>query len=570
MFSWTHAGFVAMLIVGGTALTSVSSAQETDDGGIAAIGNAFTYQGRLRVGGSVPPDANYAFQFRLFSVASGGAAIAGPLNQNLFVRDGLFTTSIDFGASAFNGDRRWLEITIGGVVLAPRIELTPAPHALFAAAPWITAGSNISYTAGSVGIGTENPLALLSLRRNSSAPALSLDTPDGSYSFAVFNSAGTQRGIVGYGRTGNIFVDQLDGSIALRSERAVQIGSGPNSDVTISENGFVGLGLTNPVASLHVNTNNGGEVRLSKSNAGTQLLRMDGGGGTTNQLLALERSAGDSVFIGNYFTEYQLFGSAAKNLGLGTNNRTNDLTIAPDGAVGIGTTETSHRAVIQHTTNDTLRLIGPGQFGANNTLNFGDDDYVFIREDTDDNLTIHAVGGNGGRLRVRADTIEWQATKPATVKLDDGQSVKLYAEEAAEVYFTDYGASRLDDGAALIRLDPTFLQTVVINDRFPLKVYVQVEGDCNGVFVANKSESGFEVRELQNGHSDAPFSYRVVAHRKHCEYLRLANEEADKAANRLIRATMWNEPDAPAKNPAGADPSRSLPTPQQNPERAPN
>ena len=50
----------------------------------------------------------------------------------------------------------------------------------------------------------------------------------------------------------------------------------------------------------------------------------------------------------------------------------------------------------------TLRLIGPGSYGSASQLNFGDGDYVYISEDIDDNLLIHAngriaiTGGNAG------------------------------------------------------------------------------------------------------------------------------------------------------------------------------
>jgi hypothetical protein len=57
------------------------------------------------------------------------------------VTDGLFTVQLnaggDFGANAFNGDERWLQISVNGSALSPRQSLTPAPYALYALkAPW--------------------------------------------------------------------------------------------------------------------------------------------------------------------------------------------------------------------------------------------------------------------------------------------------------------------------------------------------------------------------------------------------------------------------------------------------
>src|SRR5438477_3557302 len=107
-------------------------------------GTAFTYQGRLTTSGA-PATGSYDLQFLLYDASSGGAQV-GPLLQriNVAVASGLFTVSLDFGAGAFAGSARWLEIGVrpGGTsgaftTLAPRQELTPAPGAVFSAStPW--------------------------------------------------------------------------------------------------------------------------------------------------------------------------------------------------------------------------------------------------------------------------------------------------------------------------------------------------------------------------------------------------------------------------------------------------
>jgi hypothetical protein len=42
---------------------------------------------------------------------------------------------------------------------------------------------------------------------------------------------------------------------------------------------------------------------------------------------------------------------------------------------------------------------------------------------------------------------------------------------------------------------------------------VQLEGNCQGVFVENKTGSSFDVTELNGGTSNTPFSYTIVANR---------------------------------------------------------
>ena len=103
----------------------------------APLGNAFTYQGRLSDGANVA-NGLYDLQFAIYDVPAGGSVLAGPLtNSPTGVTNGLFTVALDFGASVFNGDARWLEIGVrangsagGFTTLAPRQMLTAAPYAL--------------------------------------------------------------------------------------------------------------------------------------------------------------------------------------------------------------------------------------------------------------------------------------------------------------------------------------------------------------------------------------------------------------------------------------------------------
>ena len=92
--------------------------------------------------------------------------------------------------------------------------------------------------------------------------------------------------------------------------------------------------------------------------------------------------------------------------------------------------------------------------------------------------------------------------------------------ESPEVWFEDFGDGRLENGRTHIELDALFLETVTINADHPMKVFVQLEGDCNGVFVT-KGTTGFDVDELKSGSSNTPFSYRLVAKRKGYENERM-------------------------------------------------
>ena len=102
-------------------------------------------------------------------------------------------------------------------------------------------------------------------------------------------------------------------------------------------------------------------------------------------------------------------------------------------------------------------------------------------------------------------------TKSAAVPFPDGTQRVLYCMESPELWFEDFGAAKLNAGRAVVKLDPDFAKVVMLNEYH---VFVTPEGDCRGVFVCNKTATGFEVRELQGGTSNVAFSYRIVARRK--------------------------------------------------------
>ncbi len=71
----------------------------------------------------------------------------------------------------------------------------------------------------------------------------------------------------------------------------------------------------------------------------------------------------------------------------------------------------------------------------------------------------------------------------------------------------------MSNGIAHISIDPIFAKNIIVNDKHPLRVFIQLEGDCEGVFVTNKSQNSFDVVELKNGKSNVSFTYTIVANR---------------------------------------------------------
>ena len=99
------------------------------------------------------------------------------------------------------------------------------------------------------------------------------------------------------------------------------------------------------------------------------------------------------------------------------------------------------------------------------------------------------------------------------VKDLNGKLVALTCPEAPEDLFQDYGSGTLVNGTVHITIDPILSKNIIVNDQHPLRVFVQPEGNCNGVYVTNKTQNGFDVVEMNNGQSNVSFSWALTATR---------------------------------------------------------
>jgi N-acetylneuraminic acid mutarotase len=103
----------------------------------APLGSAFTYHGVLASGGSAA-GGTFNFEFRLYDAPLNGNTTGPVVANSLGVTNGLFAVDLDFGAAAFDGNARWLEIRVQGAgdpgftTLAPRTQVRPSPYALLA------------------------------------------------------------------------------------------------------------------------------------------------------------------------------------------------------------------------------------------------------------------------------------------------------------------------------------------------------------------------------------------------------------------------------------------------------
>ena len=109
----------------------------------------------------------------------------------------------------------------------------------------------------------------------------------------------------------------------------------------------------------------------------------------------------------------------------------------------------------------------------------------------------------------------------ATTSSAGARRVETYSMQSPENWFEDFGSGALSNGAATVRLDAAFTQTV--NTGIEYHVFLTPNGDSNGLYVSQKTATSFEVREQGGGTSSIAFDYRIVAKRVGYEKVRLAD-----------------------------------------------
>ncbi len=110
-------------------------------------------------------------------------------------------------------------------------------------------------------------------------------------------------------------------------------------------------------------------------------------------------------------------------------------------------------------------------------------------------------------------------TLGAAVKAGAKRRVGVYGVQSPENWIEDFGSASLFGGVATINLEPSFAKT--ISGKANYHVFLTAAGDCEGLYVAGRTATAFEVRELKRGTSNVQFDYRIVAHRGGLESVRL-------------------------------------------------
>lgn len=270
----------------------------------APLTGAITYQGQLK-DALGPVNGTHNLTFTLWdAVGSGSPPVGGvqigaaDVNAATAVTNGLFTVQLNdtgqFGANAFNGEARWVQISVNGTTLSPRQPVTAAPFALYAvnggaAGLWAASGSAISNTnTGFVGVNRSVPVT--------GAEAFGIQAPvtNGYGGMYVRTDGASALPFYGYksGPSGETAWTYLDGATGdwrvnvdgdrLAVTGAGQVGIGtmtPRQQLSIGANLDLYSGAANTPTRPSVRGSNLNNLVLSASDTGATYLNFDGGTG---------------------------------------------------------------------------------------------------------------------------------------------------------------------------------------------------------------------------------------------------------------------------------------------------
>nr|WP_290666492.1 hypothetical protein [Ardenticatena sp.] len=414
----------------------------------AAVGTAFTYQGRLTDNGN-PANGTYDFQFKLFDAATGGAQVGSTVTvEDVTVTDGVFTVQLDFGGSAFDGNARWLEIAVrpgsstgGYTTLAPRQALTPAPYALALPGLWtqqndtspnlIGGYSGNSVTDGVVGAtigggGTADD--------GSGNPVPNRVTDDyGTVGGGWGNRAGDDAGTTtdarlatvggGYFNTASGYVATVGGGANNTASGYVATVGGGWINTASGYYATVGGGLGNTASGIYATV--GGGVNNIAAGASSFAAGQRAKANHNGTFVWADSQNADFASTGSN----QFLIRASGGVGIGTNAPQNQLHVV-EFVDAIGTPQ-NHVAQIENTADSTnadgLAIViqtSNAPTGANNYITFFKADGPDAGTDPD---SVGAIEGNGAGSVVLAgpgsDYAEWLPLRRSTEVLEPGDIV---------------------------------------------------------------------------------------------------------------------------------------------------
>ena len=369
---------------------------------VAAQGTtAFTYQGQLRDGGTNANGA-YIMIFKLYDAVTNGNQIGTTITNKPTLFNGLFSVNLDFGASAFNGKARWLDITITNgptfETLFPRVQVLPSPYAQFAAiAATVTNGAimNAQLAVNAVASTNIQNGAITTAQLAAGAVTNANLTANAVATINIQNNAITTTQIADGAVVNRNLAANAVNATNIASGQVVKTINGFTDNVTVSLLGILTAGantvlFTNGnnlqvsalVANIQVFTNSGTFiVPMNVTRIKVEIWGGGGGGGKS----ALGSGAGGGGAGGYAFNVFNVTPGASY-----------PVTVGSGGTNGVSGTTSSFGALMSAAgggagTNATPSAVGGGGKGGTTTNSIA----PFIGSAGDGGSTLTGAGGNG-------------------------------------------------------------------------------------------------------------------------------------------------------------------------------
>ena len=517
----------------------------------APLNTGFTYQGQLKDSVGNPINDTCDFIFGLWDAESGGTQVGSDsVATGVAVTDGYFSALVnssgEFGAGAFAGEARWLEITVqctsdpSPVLLSPRQLLSAAPNAHYSmGAPWDGLSGVPAGFADNVDDDVLGGLSCASgqiTEWNGSAWVCTADDDSGGDITAV--NAGD--GLTGGGTSGDVTMDvEFSGSgsatTVSRSDHDHwgQSWSGSGTGLTLSGGniGLSGSGGSYGVSGESSSASGRGVYGYASAGSGTtygvrgESNSTDGRGvagvagatsGNAWGVWGLSSSTDGRGVYGmasaTYGTNYGVYGQSASTAsgacgvyGYASGTNGNNYGVYGESASTAGSGVYGYASDTSGLTYGVVgRCNSPICYGVYGVTTASDADYG-----------VYSYGNFAAT-----------GSKAAIVGTQDYGWRHLYAIESPAVLFEDVGTAQLRDGQTVVSIDPIFAQTV--NLEQPYQVFVTALSDEPVLlFISNQAATGFVVQgtTLSGRPASCSFHYRIVAKRLGYEDARLAPAE---------------------------------------------
>ncbi|MEM6337609.1 MAG: hypothetical protein AAF752_13650 [Bacteroidota bacterium] len=480
----------------------------------AQVPESIAYQGYLEQSG-VPVDGTVSMTVRLFEAATGGTAVFSRTYPSVAVSEGVYEIALAGGSPPLRlvafGQPLWLEVEVGGSLLAPRTALAAAPYALGLRGLRVQdtlIGNNYSLIGGS-STNAIDPSAANSVisggRDNTITGFQPRETVIAGGTGNTANAIGSAigGGTTNYIPSGAQFATIPGGQAnAARRTFSVAMGAGaranhtgsfvfagrglttdPSVDTTYTTANFqfivraaggAGFGTYRPLAQMHVA---GSDLSMPSSAAPNDVLVVEDTDATLSLYSSESGSIGSLISLaeidaGSFVDKWGIVrettnGSGDSKLrftyGMNANAATNAIitTMTPNGAVGMGTTDPIARLHLQ--SND---LSTPSAAAFNDVLVIERNDAIagFYSNDggaVGSGLTLGEV--DGGALVDKWGIIRQTSTAGSDLLFSYGTNANQSANDV-QVRFTDTGSINIDgaylssgaDYAELLPLlDPT-------------------------------------------------------------------------------------------------------------------